>query len=90
MRIQPIQTNQPIFKMRYNQKVYDNIVSKRVIDKIELDNGNRLVISTNYLFDKPTDKLMTLYDKLGNWVKSKLRYYKGRRVIQEMRSHNEK
>lgn len=30
--------------------------------------------------------LKRVYNKLGQWVKSRLRYYKGRQVIKEMKS----
>lgn len=50
---------------------------------VELDNGNKLLIR-----DEGWYKLQSLYNKLGQWVKSKLRYYKGRQVVKEVRSYN--
>lgn len=77
MRIQPIQ--QPTFKMRWESKALPNLVKST----IELDNGNKLLIR-----DEGWYKLQSLYDEVGRWVKSKLRFYKGRQVVKEMRSYN--
>ena len=51
--------------------------------RIKLDNGKKLLIR-----DEGWYKLQSLYDEAGRWVKSKLRYYKGRQVVKEMRSYN--
>ena len=51
--------------------------------RIELDNGNTLAIRQTADY-----KLQSLYDEVGRWIKSKLRYYKGRQVVKEMRSYN--
>lgn len=53
--------------------------------RIELDNGNTLAIRQTADY-----KLQSLYDEFGKWVKSKLKYYKGRQVVKEMRSNNTK
>lgn len=50
---------------------------------VELDNGKKLLIRDGGWY-----KLQSLYDEVGRWVKSKLRYYKGRQVVKEMRSYN--
>ena len=50
---------------------------------VELDNGKKLLIRDGGWY-----KLQSLYDEFGTWVKSKLRYYKGRQVVKEMRSYN--
>ena len=50
-----------------------------------MNNGNRLSVR-----ETPYYKLQTLYNKCGEWIKSKLRYYKGRQVIKEMRSYNDR
>lgn len=75
MRIQPIR--QPTFQMKWESKALPSLVKST----IELDNGNKLLIR-----DEGWYKLQSLYDEVGRWVKSKLRYYKGRQVIKEMRS----
>ena len=75
MKIQPIQ--QPTFQMKWESKALPNVTKS----KIELDNGKKLLIR-----DVGWYKLQSLYDEVGNWVKSKLRYYKGRQVVKEIRS----
>ena len=75
MKIQPIQ--QPTFQMKWESKAIPNVTKS----KIELDNGKKLLIR-----DEGWYKLQSLYDEFGRWVKSKLRYYKGRQVVKEMRS----
>lgn len=52
---------------------------------VELDNGKKLLIRDGGWY-----KLQSLYDEVGRWVKSKLRYYKGRKVVKEMRSYNDR
>ena len=78
MRIQPIQ--QPTFQMKWESKALPNVTKS----KIELANGKKLLIRDGGWY-----KLQSLYDEVGRWVKSKLRYYKGRQVIKEMRSYRD-
>ena len=78
MRIQPIQ--QPTFQMKWESKALPNVTKS----KIELANGKKLLIRDGGWY-----KLQSLYDEFGKWVKSKLRYYKGRQVIKEMRSYRD-
>ena len=75
MKIQPIQ--QPTFQMKWDSKALPNVTKS----KIELDNGKKLLVR-----DVGWYKLQSLYDEFGKWIKSKLRFYKGRQVIKEMRS----
>lgn len=77
MRIQPIQ--QPTFQMKWESKAFPNVTKS----KIELDNGKKLLIRNGGWY-----KLQSLYDEVGIWVKSQLRYYKGRQVVKEMRSNH--
>lgn len=65
--------------MKWKQRQLTNLT----LTSITLDNGNRLVTRQT-----DTYKLQSLYNKLGQWVKSKLRYYKGKQVIKEVRSYN--
>ena len=65
--------------MKWKQKKFPNLT----VTSITLDNGDRLVTRQT-----DTYKLQSLYNKLGQWVKSKLRYYKGKQVVKEMRSCN--
>ena len=77
MRIQPIQ--QPMFQMKWESKALPNVTKS----KIELDNGKKLLIRDGGWY-----KLQSLYDEFGRWVESKLRFYKGRQIVKEMRSYN--
>ena len=52
-----------------------------MLTNITLDSGDRLVTRQT-----DTYKLQSLYNKLGQWVKSKLRYYKGKQVVKEIKS----
>ena len=79
MRIQPIQ--QPTFQMKWESRTLPYVTKSNV----ELDNGKKLLIRDGGWY-----KLQSLYDEVGGWVKSKLRYYKGRQVVKEMRSYNDR
>ena len=79
MKIQPIQ--QPTFQMNWESKALPNITKSNIY----LDNGKKLLIR-----DEGWYKLQSLYDEVGKWVKSKLRYFKGRQVINEIRSYNDR
>ena len=79
MRIQPIQQSQT-FQMKWENKVLPNVTKS----KIELANGKKLLIRDGGWY-----KLQSLYDEFGRWVKSKLRFYKGRQVVKEMRSYRD-
>lgn len=77
------------FKMNYNQKlIKDTTHSFRKIDNIQLNNGDKVFIQTQYLCDEKFTKLLSLRDKLGNWVKSILRYYSNGKVYKEYKSYN--
>lgn len=65
--------------MKWKQRQLTNLTKS----SIELDNGNKLLIRDGGWY-----KLQSLYDEVGRWVKSKLKYYKGRQVVKEMRSYN--
>ena len=79
MRIQPIQ--QPTFQMKWESKALPNVTKS----KIELDNGKKLLVRDGGWY-----KLQSLYDECGEWIKSKLRYFKGRQVINEIMSYNDR
>ena len=65
--------------MKWKQRKLTNLT----LTSITLDNGDRLVTRQT-----DTYKLQSLYNKLGQWIKSKLRYYKGKQVVKEMKSCN--
>ena len=80
MRIQPIQQPTPTMKMKWKQSRLEMLTKSNV----ELDNGKKLLIRDGGWY-----KLQSLYDEVGRWVKSKLRYYKGRQMVKEMRSYRD-
>ena len=78
MRIQPIQ--QPTFQMKWESRTLPYVTKSN----IELANGKKLLIRDGGWY-----KLQSLYDEFGRWVKSKLRFYRGRQVVKEMRSYRD-
>ena len=75
--------------MNYNQKlIKDTTHSFRKIDNIQLNNGDKVFIQTQYLCGEKFTKLLSLRDKLGNWIKSILRYYSNGKVYKEYKSYN--
>ena len=80
MKIQPIQQS-PTFKVNWESKALTNITKSNIY----LANGKKILIR-----DEGWYKLQSLYDEVGKWVKSKLRYYKGRQVINEIMSYNDR
>lgn len=80
MRIQPIQQPTPTMGMRWESKALPNITQSNIY----LDNGKKLLVRNCGWY-----KLQSLYDEVGRWVKSKLRYYKGRQVMKEVRSYRD-
>ena len=65
--------------MKWKQRQLTNLT----LTSITLDNGYRHVTRQT-----DTYKLQSLYNKLGQWVKSKLRYYDGKQVVKEMKSYS--
>ena len=72
---------QPTCQMKWESNALPNVTKS----KIELANGKKLLIRDGGWY-----KLQSLYDEFGRWVKSKLRFYKGRQVVKEMRSYNDR
>ena len=66
--------------MKWESKALPNVTKS----KIKLDNGKKLLVRDGGWY-----KLQSLYDEFGKWVESKLRFYKGRQVIKEMRSNRD-
>ena len=67
---------------------FDSDTLKRVVDTVHFNNGKKLIITKAYDCNTLVSKLQYLKNEAGDWVRSKLRYYKGRQVIKEMRSYN--
>lgn len=87
----PTPPKKPSFGMKYNQRVFKTSLNfHKTVDEVTLSNGKRVTIQTQYLCGDKFTKLTSLRDKLGNWVKSILRYYSKNKVYKELRSHNQK
>ena len=88
LKIQPIQT--PSFGLNVTRKIrFDNETKKRIIDTVSLENGKKLIITKGYDCNTLLYKLQYLKNEAGDWIKSKLRYYKGRKVIKELNNEKE-
>lgn len=48
----------------------------RRTDVVRLTNGNTIVYVTNYNNNKPVDKLVRVFNALGEWTKSKYKILK--------------
>lgn len=82
-------TNPPNFGMKYSQKVIKtSLNSHKTVDTIELQNGKKITIQTQYLCGDKFTKLASLRDKFGNWIKSVLRYYSKNKTFKEFKSYN--
>lgn len=73
--------------VRKNTLVIENLVSKRVTDVVELQNGKTITYSTNYLKNRPTDKLVRVYNQVNECIASKFRTYKDGKVDYEIKSY---
>lgn len=87
MRIESI--TQPSFKCHK-----ESIERIREYGKIIRDtgffNGKKLDIYSAYSKDgQIIHKLYYLSDSVGNWIKSKLKYYKGRQIVKIIRSERD-
>lgn len=76
MNITPVNNNNVAFGIKTTTKVHiTSPISKRTIDEITLRNGHRVLFSTNYLRNKPTDRLIKAFDYMGRLINTKLKYY---------------
>ncbi len=76
MNITPISNKETSFGLNIKtQTRVTSPLSKVVVDKISLNNGQLAIISTNYLKNQPTDRLLRLFDKYGKLLSSKLKIY---------------
>lgn len=63
----------------------------KVVKDTGIINNKRLDIYSAYDTEgNLIHKLYYLADSVGNWIKSKLKYYKGRQVVKVIRSENER
>lgn len=76
MNVAPVNRNNVTFGIKISTNVQlTSPISKREVNVIRFQNGNNVVISTNYFRNKPTDTLIRSFNKFGEWVTSKLKYY---------------
>ena len=59
------------------------LIQQKKLTQITLDNGSKLLVR-----ETPDYKLQSLYDKAGEWLRSKLSYYKGKQIIKTLTSEN--
>lgn len=93
MKIQPIESNIPIFQHKVETKVfYKNPItfnqqrnSSRIVDKITLDNGKKIYIDTTTIGGKILFKVKSLYDETGKFVRSITESYKDGKIIEKVR-----
>ena len=88
MKIQPVES--PNFGlMRQTQIRYTAPYTKVITDTVKLANGKKVLFAKTYSGNTLESKLSYLKDEAGRWVKSKLRYYKGGKVVKEMECKND-
>lgn len=74
--IKPLQGSQPSFGMKYTHHDMNKVmcgtqvISRKTMDIIELDNKKVVVIGTRYEGNRVTDKIMTLWDESNNLLKT--------------------
>ena len=68
-------------KIKYNPNA-----TKTIADVVQFENGKRFVVAKTFdKFGVMTEKLHYLKDSMGNWVKSKLQYFKDGKLIKELK-----
>lgn len=75
------------FGLRRSAKVlYRPNATKVLVDRVEFENGKTITYAKTYdKWGTMTEKLSYLRDSVGNWVKSKLQYYKDGEVIKTLK-----
>lgn len=85
MKIQPVES--PNFGLvRQTQIRYTAPYTKVITDTVKLANGKKVIFASTYSGNTLESKLTYLKDAAGQWVKSKLRYYKGGKVVKTLDS----
>ena len=70
---------------RTTKKVFHPETFKQIVDTVELQNGKKATFTKVYnQFGTLTEKLSTLKDEVGNYVKAKLQVYKDGKVVQKI------
>lgn len=85
MKLEPISSN--TFGLNKQTKImYTKPYTKIITDTVKLANGKRILYSKTYEGNTLTSKLSYLKNAAGEWVKSRLRYYKGGKVVKTLDS----
>ena len=88
MKIQPVES--PNFGLvRQTQIRYTAPYTKVITDTVKLANGKKVLFAKTYSGNTLESKLSYLKDAAGQWVKSKLRYYQGGKVVKTLNSEKE-
>ena len=67
---------------RTTKKVFYPETFKQIVDTVELQNGKKATFTKVYnQFGTLTEKLSTLKDEVGNYVKAKLQVFKNGEVV---------
>ena len=65
---------------------YNSNATKTFSDIVQLENGKKVIIAKTYdKFGVMTEKLQYLKDSAGEWIKSKLQYFEGRKVVKTLK-----
>ena len=85
MKIQP--THSPAFGLIRQTKIrYTKPYTKVITDTVKLVNGKKAIFASTYSGNTLESTLSYLQDAAGRWIKSKLRYYKGGKVVKTLDS----
>lgn len=88
MKLEPISSN--TFGLNKQTKImYTKPYTKIITDTVKLANGKKILYSKTYEGNTLTSKLSYLKNAAGEWVKSRLRYYKGGKVVKTLNSEKE-
>lgn len=88
MKLEPISSN--TFGLNKQTKImYTKPYTKIITDTVKLANGKMILYSKTYEGNTLTSKLSYLKNAAGEWVKSRLRYYKGGKVVKTLDSQKE-
>lgn len=88
MRIQPNE-NTPNFGLKVTRRIrFDSDTLKRVVDTVHFNNGKKLIITKAYDCNTLVSKLQYLKNEAGDWVRSKLQYFRAGRSVRKMEAAN--
>lgn len=77
--------NQTFGLKRTSSIRYNPNATKTFTDTAHLQNGKKVVVAKTFdKFGVLQEKIQYLKDNAGNWVKSKLKFYTGGKVVKEI------